>query len=163
MKIGNKTMLTFGLGAIGAYTAYRLWMSSSNTPATIKSVVQNWVDTVCRHNPQEIVNLYAPDGVLLGTIAENMKVGREQIIQYFNMFVEKKPCGKLVSMNVQNIGSDVAIADGTYIFELIDEEGEKELVPARYTFVLRRYNGMWKIASHHSSAQPTTENVKITA
>jgi len=55
----------------------------SNNPENIRAVIQNWIDTVCRHNPQDIVSLYAPDGVLLGTVAKSMKVGRKQIIGYF--------------------------------------------------------------------------------
>ena len=68
------------------------------------------------------------------------------------MFVEKKPCGVITSLSSQNFG-DYAIADGTYDFTL-EEDGKKEVVPARFTFVLRRNKGVWQIATHHSSAQP---------
>lgn len=151
----NTTKLLSALAlASGAFILYRMKVRSNNNPETIRGVIQNWVDTVCRHNPKEIVSLYAPDGVLLGTVAENMKVGQNSIIEYFDMFVGKKPCGYLTEMNVQNFGCDYAIADGTYTFELTNEKGEIDIVPARYTFVLRRINGEWKIATHHSSAQP---------
>ena len=151
----NTTKLLSALAlASGAFILYRMKVRSNNNPETIRGVIQNWVDTVCRHNHKEIVSLYAPDGVLLGTVAENMKVGQNSIIEYFDMFVGKKPCGYLTEMNVQNFGCDYAIADGTYTFELTNEKGEIDIVPARYTFVLRRINGEWKIATHHSSAQP---------
>ena len=70
------------------------------------------------------------------------------------MFVGKKPCGYITEMNVQNLGIDYAVADGTYTFELTNEKGEIDIVPARYTFVLRKINGEWKIATHHSSVNP---------
>ncbi len=137
-------------------------LKNSNTPDNIRAVIQNWINTVCRHNPQDIVSLYAPDGVLLGTVAKSMKVGRKQILSYFEMFVGKEPCGYITDINVQNFGSDYAVADGTYNFELTNEEGGRDMVPARFTFVLKRVvggpntpnRGGWVIASHHSSAQP---------
>lgn len=165
MKITKDTTRNIMIGVVGGAIFYRIYCNiqkKNNNPQEIKKVIQNWIDTVCRHNPQEIVSLYAPDGVLLGTVAQNMKVGRNEIIDYFNMFVEKRPCGYLTEMNVQNFGSDYAIADGTYTFELNNKQGGRDTVPARFTFVLRKVvggpntpnRGNWVIASHHSSAQP---------
>jgi len=138
----------------GAYLVYKSMQNNNNNPEAIRGVIQNWVDTVCRHNANDIVSLYAPDGVLLGTVAKTMKVGQNNIIGYFDMFVGKKPCGYITEINVQNFGSDYAVADGTYTFELTNEEGTIDIVPARFTFVVRRINGQWKIATHHSSVNP---------
>ena len=55
---------------------------------------------------------------------------------------------------VQQPYGDIAIVDGTYTFELNNDYGGRDSVPARFTFVLRKINGGWKIATHHSSAQP---------
>jgi len=115
--------------------------------------IQHWLDTVCKHNARDIVNLYASDGVLLGTVAENIKDGQTEIMEYFDMFVTKKPCGVIDTYYVQDYG-DIAIVDGTYTFELNDDYGSRDSVPARYTFVLRKVNGGWKIATHHSSVNP---------
>ena len=89
-----------------------------------------------------------------------MKVGRQEISSYFDMFVKKRPCGVFKEINVQNFGTDYAVADGTYVFTLLNEDdttsiiGTSQLVPARFTFVLRKVDGNWLIASHHSSANP---------
>ena len=53
------------------------------------------------HNPKDIVSLYTEDGVLLGTLAENIKKGRENVIDYFNEFVKKKQTGKITSIFIQ--------------------------------------------------------------
>ena len=68
----STTILSGVALASGAYILYKMKVRNNNNPETIRGVIQNWIDTVCRHNPQEIVSLYAPDGVLLGTVAENM-------------------------------------------------------------------------------------------
>ena len=150
----TKTILS-ALGIVaGGYLVYKMVERKYNTPEEIRGVIQNWLDVVCKHNPSDIVALYASDGVLLGTVAKSMKVGRNEIIDYFNMFVGKKPCGEITSMNVQNFGSNYAIADGTYTFKLTNEQGGIDVVPARYTFAVRKIGGAWKIATHHSSTQP---------
>ena len=68
------------------------------------------------------------------------------------MFVQKKPCGKITSMLVQNFGK-VKVVDGTYTFELQDGK-DTTVVDARYTFVFQRQQGRWMIMTHHSSKQP---------
>lgn len=119
----------------------------------VSQLVKNWVNTLGTFNPDAVVNLYAPDGILLGTIAENIKVGRDEILTYFNMFVQKKPVGMINTMYIQDGGS-CKVADGIYTFTLTDSLGKKTEVIARYTFVFKQYMDEWKIASHHSSKQP---------
>ena len=119
----------------------------------VSQLVKNWVNTLGTFNPEAVVNLYAPDGILLGTIAENIKVGRDEILTYFNMFVQKKPVGMINTMYIQDGGS-CKVADGIYTFTLTDSLGKKTEVIARYTFVFKQYMDEWKIASHHSSKQP---------
>ena len=119
----------------------------------VSQLVKNWINTLGTFNPEAVVNLYAPDGILLGTIAENIKVGRDEILTYFNMFVQKKPVGMINTMYIQDGGS-CKVADGIYTFTLTDSLGKKTEVIARYTFVFKQYMDQWKIASHHSSKQP---------
>ena len=119
----------------------------------VSQLVKNWVNTLGTFNPEAVVNLYAPDGILLGTIAENIKVGRDEILTYFNMFVQKQPVGMINTMYIQDGGS-CKVADGIYTFTLTDSLGKKTEVIARYTFVFKQSMDEWKIASHHSSKQP---------
>jgi uncharacterized protein (TIGR02246 family) len=119
----------------------------------VSQLVKNWINTLGTFNPEAVVNLYAPDGILLGTIAENIKVGRDEILTYFNMFVRKQPIGMINTMYIQDFGSS-KVADGIYTFTLTDSLGKKTEVIARYTFVFTQYMDEWKIASHHSSKQP---------
>ena len=117
-----------------------------------EETIQNWLKIVSKHKPEEIVNLYTTDGVLLGTLADNIKKGREYVIEYFNEFVKKKPTGEITSFFIQE-SKYFAIVDGTYTFHLINN-GQVDLLPARFTFVLKNVNGKWLIATHHSSKQP---------
>ena len=118
--------------------------------------VDNWLKVVCTHDPQAITSLYASNGVLVGTIAEEILIGNSNVRTYFDMFVTKEPCGVYDTQNV-SIVHDIAIVNGTYTFDLLDDNGEVAPVKARYTFVLVKENGKLRIATHHSSAQPSAE------
>jgi uncharacterized protein (TIGR02246 family) len=120
--------------------------------SSAQSFVQHWLDTVCSHDPQAITDLYLSDGVLLGTVAENIKYGQSQIRSYFDMFVEKKPCGVITEITSVNYHG-ISVVNGNYVFE-ITEDGTTIQVPARFTFVLKQIGNGWKIDTHHSSAQP---------
>jgi len=127
-------------------------LSLINQRPSADAFVQHWLDTVCSHDPQAITDLYLSDGVLLGTVAENIKYGQSQIRSYFDMFVEKKPCGVITEITSVNYHG-ISVVNGNYVFE-ITEDGTTIQVPARFTFVLKQIGNGWKIDTHHSSAQP---------
>jgi uncharacterized protein (TIGR02246 family) len=127
-------------------------LSVFNQRPSAQAFVQHWLDTVCTHNPIAITNLYLTDGVLLGTVAENIKYGQGEIRSYFDMFVQKQPCGVITSISSADYHG-VSVVNGNYVFEL-NEGGTISQVPARFTFVLKQVGGGWRIDTHHSSAQP---------
>ena len=127
-------------------------LSLINQRPSADAFVQHWLDTVCTHDPQAITDLYLSDGVLLGTVAKTIKYGQSQIRSYFDMFVEKKPCGVITEISSVNYHG-ISVVNGNYIFE-ITEDGTTTQIPARFTFVLKQVGNGWKIDTHHSSAQP---------
>ena len=138
----------FGHNSLGIPMDFSFLQNKSSA----QSFVQHWLDTVCSHDPQAITDLYLSDGVLLGTVAENIKYGQSQIRSYFDMFVEKKPCGVITESSSVNYHG-ISVVNGNYTFE-ITEDGAIIQVPARFTFVLKQVGNGWKIDTHHSSAQP---------
>lgn len=124
------------------------------TPQQIVALTHSWLAAVCRRNPSAVAALYAPDGVLVGTVAQRIKQGRSEIKTYFDHFLRKDGiCGRFTSDLVQTYPG-WAIHSGTYAFAW-REAGRAVAVPARFTFVWRLVPGEgWKIATHHSSALP---------
>ena len=119
----------------------------------IELALTNWLNTLADGNAVAMTDLYLENGVLLGTLAKEIKQGHEQLQQYFEMFLKKSPIGSVDSFILQNFG-DVCISDGTYTFELDGESGNRESVAARYTYVWKKENKKWMIATHHSSVNP---------
>ena len=138
--------MIFGNGPFDRFTPNSL---SSPTP---DSAVQHWLDTLCLHDTDKVLALYLPNATLLGTLADRIKTGHRELRNYFDYFLQRKPCGVITSMKVTTM-NDIAVANGTYDFDLT-ENGETSTVAARFTFVLKLVNNKWLIMTHHSSLQP---------
>ena len=56
----------------------------------VSVAVQNWLNTLCTHNVDAIVSLYAPDGILLGTVAKEIAEGQAAIRKYLPSEPQRK-------------------------------------------------------------------------
>ena len=76
-------------------------------------------------------------------------------MDYFNAFLQLKPFGTINESHVRflNPAKTLAANSGVYTFDLQKPEGPVK-VQARYSYIYRKINGVWKIAEHHSSAMP---------
>ena len=126
---------------------------NEGTEDEIELALTTWLNTLADGDAVAMSDLYLDNGILLGTVAKEIKQGREQIQEYFEMFLAKSPIGSVDSFIVQNFG-DVVITDGTYTFEVDSKSGNRESVAARYTYVWKKQYKKWMIATHHSSVNP---------
>jgi uncharacterized protein (TIGR02246 family) len=144
----TKLLIPFNEG-----TLIDLRLVNESVEDEIELALTNWLNTLADGNAVAMTDLYLENGVLLGTLAKEIKQGHEQLQQYFEMFLKKSPIGSVDSFILQNFG-DVCISDGTYTFEMDGESGNRESVAARYTYVWKKENKKWMIATHHSSVNP---------
>jgi uncharacterized protein (TIGR02246 family) len=120
-------------GSDGPGDALRLWAERFNTK-----------------DPARIVPLYADDALLFGTSQAALYCGKDQIRSYFTGAATVK----LGEHTEVPLGDDTVLSVGMYVFTQI-RDGQRVATPARFTFVLKRRDGLWQILHHHSSAQPT--------
>jgi len=148
----------YGLYALGVYGAYILIKARKNNKAEINTALNKWMDTLCNPNStsEDVASLYAKDGVLLGTVAERVYKGPGDIKLYFDEFLQANPCGEFDKIIIQDYGMG-AVADGLYTFTLNPDTDEEQIVKARFTYVFKEENGIWKISTHHSSVDPGFE------
>ncbi|MEB1623725.1 SgcJ/EcaC family oxidoreductase, partial [Xanthomonas campestris pv. campestris] len=59
----------------------------------VAALFDTWNAALATGNPHKVADLYAPDGVLLPTVSNEVRASREQIENYFEMFLTKKPKG----------------------------------------------------------------------
>ena len=73
---------------------------------------------------------------------------------YFVEFVKKNPFGTITDDTVDMYdGGNTYLHSGLYTFELGDADARTP-VEARFSYVWRKVDGMWKISHHHSSVRP---------
>jgi uncharacterized protein (TIGR02246 family) len=117
----------------------------------IPKIIQNWADSIEQRNPKLMTKFYSQKAILLATY-ESMLLGRKQIHGYFVEFLNKKAIRCRIRENYTQIDRDrdTRIASGIYEFTFIDDNGRKQRVIARYTYVINS----GKIITHHSSVNP---------
>lgn len=116
-----------------------------------------WNSALATLDPENVVDCYAEDAVLLPTVADDLRTTKDERRAYFVDFLKNKPQGELDEYHVRLIGRDdmglpSAVSNqGIYTFEM-GASGQK--VQARYTFNYVRVGEQWLIKKHHSSAMP---------
>lgn len=124
-------------------------------PATQKlaeELFAQWNNALQTGDAKKVASLYAKDAVLLPTVSNLARVTLDEIEDYFHHFLEKKPFGVVKQRNIKQ-GCNKLTDAGIYDFEIV-VDGEKQTVPARYTFVYEFRDNQWKIVHHHSSMMP---------
>ena len=117
-----------------------------------------WLDTVTSGSEEvvdEVVALYAEDGLLWGTVSEQVRDTPAEIRDYFEYFA-KLPELSVSSYKgcVRMYDENLAINSGYYTFTYT-KDGQTKEVPARYSFTYHKNgNNQWEIIEHHSSALP---------
>ena len=122
------------------------------TDAEVAALFDRWNAALQTGDPQEVVALYTADAVLLPTLSGRFCGTREDKLDYFALFLAKKPWGTITERRIFR-GHGIAVDTGHYTFHLA-LSGED--VRARYTYTYVWDGAHWLITSHHSSIEPAS-------
>jgi uncharacterized protein (TIGR02246 family) len=113
-----------------------------------------WADVFALNDPDKILALYSPDGVLWGTLSPTIRSDRAALRAYFVSAFAALPNAK-VSFGDQlvRVYGNAAVNSGYYTFSYT-KDGETKSIPARYSFTYVKDGDTWKIVDHHSSTLP---------
>ncbi len=120
----------------------------------MNDALNTWIELVSKHGVETVVNLYADDGVLLGTFSDEIRQGKDKIREYFEFFLNKKPKATVVDYKQHVVDDNNFSVSGFYDFEVDTPDGTRQISRARFSFVFQKQNGVFKILSHHSSVMP---------
>lgn len=104
-----------------------------------------------------MIQLYAPDAILLPTVADDVRTTKAGRRDYFEHFLKHEPVGTIDEYNIRILGRDglgmpnAVSNQGIYTFDLT-ASGKK--VQARFTYNYVRLGERWFIKVHQSSAMP---------
>jgi len=128
-------------------------------PTHVVKAYNAWCNAIgkARGNPTLVVKYYAPHAILLPTLSDKILFNeKNELNDYFANLTSYKNihCVTKKLITVMN-SDDFAMTAGFYNFVFIDKNGKNITLPARFTFVYKKYNDQWLIIQHHSSVLPT--------
>jgi uncharacterized protein (TIGR02246 family) len=121
----------------------------------VATATAKWGETLGQNDPDKVLELYAPDAVLWGTLSPTVRADRAALRDYFVGAFKVLPDLK-VSFGDQlvRVYGNTAVNTGYYTFSY-NKDGEAKTFPARYSLVFVNNGQSWMIVDHHSSAMPT--------
>jgi uncharacterized protein (TIGR02246 family) len=147
------TMLRASLIAFGLASLSLALPARADTRADVEAATAQWIDAFNRKSTADIVKLYAPDAVFLGTSSPVIRDTPALVEGYFRSLATLGDATNAVGEHRVQIFGDVAINSGYYTLTR-KQNGKTTQSPARFSFVYQKRGGKWLIVSHHSSAFP---------
>jgi len=121
------------------------------------AVVDRWATTFSTNDPDELTRIYWPDASLLGTTSPVMSEGTEAILKYFSPLKGSGFKCVVGERRTIALGDGAVVVAGFYEFSRL-QDGKTALTPARFTILVVKRDGEWRIAHHHSSPHVQPKN-----
>lgn len=128
----------------------RTEMCKASSEQEISALFDRWNQSLQTGDPHQVVANYAERSVLLATVSNKPRLTPAEKEDYFKLFLQSKPVGKVDSRTIE-LGCNTAVDAGLYTFTF-GATGTQ--VKARYTYTYKWDGKQWLITSHHSSAMP---------
>lgn len=142
--------MQFSLRVITVLCAALACLTAWAGPAEDASaVVDRWSATYSANDADALVALYAPDAVLLGTVSPIMSEGTEAIRTYFSRLKGSGNQNTIKDRRVFVLDDNAVVVAGFYDFS--NAQQTPAVRPSRFTMLVTRRGGDWRIAHHHSS------------
>ena len=125
----------------------------ADTRGDVEAATAQWIDAFNRKSATDIVKLYAPDAVFLGTSSPVIRDTPTLVAEYFKSLATLGDATNAVGEHRVQLFGDIAINSGYYTLTRT-QDGRTTQSPARFSFVYQKRGGKWLIVSHHSSALP---------
>jgi uncharacterized protein (TIGR02246 family) len=116
------------------------------------AAVDRWSAAYSANDVAAAVNMYWPDAILLGTNSPIISEGKSAIEKYFT---DLKLAGSGNKNAIEErrtipIDDNAVLVTGFYQFtRMVD--GKPTPAPSRFTMLVTKRNGEWRLAHHHSS------------
>jgi len=115
--------------------------------------IERWSEAFNSGDVEQIVRMYTNDALVLGTLSPGMTTKSDDLRAYFKAAAAAKLQVRLGDHSAVALGEDAVVIAGFYDFSA-PAGGHPVVVPARFSFVMVKKDGIWKIAHHHSSVRP---------
>ena len=116
------------------------------------AAIDRWSAAYTANDVDAVMKSYWPDAILLGTKSPVISTGADAIRKYFTDLKLAGSGNKNVIQERQTIAIDDNAVLVTGFYEFIRmQEGKPVPGPSRFTMLVTKRGGEWRIAHHHSS------------
>ena len=116
------------------------------------AAIDRWSAAYTSNDVDAVVGSYWPDAILLGTNSPIISEGADAIRKYFTDLKLQGSGNKNVIQEHRTIVVDENAVVVTGFYEFIRmKEGQPVPAPSRFTMLVTKRGGEWRIAHHHSS------------
>ena len=118
--------------------------------------LSRWSSAYTKNDVEAVVDSYWPNAILLGTVSPVISEGADAIRIYFTPLQKSGNRNDLGEFRTIVLDDSAVTVTGFYKFTRI-KEGVSVPGPSRFTMIMSKRDGVWKIQHHHSSphVQPT--------
>ncbi|MGE5339391.1 MAG: SgcJ/EcaC family oxidoreductase [Gemmatimonadota bacterium] len=147
----NKAGQLLGLVLAALIWIVPVWAVAS--PADdANAAIDRWSAAYTANDPDAVVASYWPDAILLGTSSPVISTGSDAIRKYFTDLKLKGSGNRNIIQERHTIPVDDNAVVVTGFYEFIRmRDGKPVPAPSRFTMLVTRRGGEWRIAHHHSS------------
>ncbi|WP_170181911.1 SgcJ/EcaC family oxidoreductase [Phreatobacter stygius] len=117
------------------------------------AALQTWEAAFNSSDINVLAPIYLPDATVQGIISSTLIVGEAALREYFMAPLRARAQVRLGDMSAQQLSDEAVVLTGYDEFSATLPDGKSISIPGRYTFVMVRRNGQWKIAHQHSSSR----------
>lgn len=114
------------------------------------TVVDRWSAAYTSNDPESVLRNYWPDAILLGTVSPVISTGTEAIRSYFSVIKGSGNRNTIDERHSIVLDENAVVVTGFYTFSRINN-GQPVPSPSRFTMLITKRGGEWRIAHHHSS------------
>jgi uncharacterized protein (TIGR02246 family) len=114
------------------------------------AAIARWSAAYTSNDPDAIVGNYWPDAILLGTVSPVISIGTDAIRAYFSAVKGSGNRNDIGEKHTIVLDDNAVVVTGFYLFTRT-VDGKPVPGPSRFTMLVTRRDGVWRIAHHHSS------------
>ncbi len=147
----SKAMQLLGLTLAALIWILPLW-AVAGPAEEANAAIDRWSAAYTANDVDAVVAGYWPDAILLGTSSPVISTGSDAIRKYFTDLKLKGSGNRNIIQERHTIPIDDNAVLVTGFYEFIRmRDGQPVPAPSRFTMLVTRRGGQWRIAHHHSS------------
>src|ERR1700721_418718 len=127
----------------------------ADKPEDAYAGVERWSEAFNSGDVEQIVRMYTNDALVLGTLGPGMTSRPDDLRAYFKAAADAKLQVKLGDHSAIAVADDAVAIAGFYDFSRPAADGQTVVIPARFSFVMVKKTGVWKMLIKISLGRPT--------